>query len=61
MKVNKHTGLILLLIVILTNSACSSFTFSNKAGTIKVEAKPKQPNVIVNGSEKAVLQAQKKN
>lgn len=59
MNINKYTGLIFLLIVMLTNSACSSFTFSNKAGTIKVDAKPKQPNVIVNGSEKTTSSAEK--
>ncbi len=59
MNVNKHTGLILLLTVMLTNSACSSFTLSNKAGSIKVDSKPKQPNVIVNGNEKATSSAEK--
>jgi hypothetical protein len=59
MNVNKHSWLILLLAVLMTNSACSSFSVSGKAGTIKVDTKPKQPNVIVNGSAKASLSVEK--
>jgi uncharacterized membrane protein len=46
MKVNQ--ALLWLLIIIFTVSGCSSFSVSNRDGTIKVETKAKQPRVIVN-------------
>ncbi|MBA6389870.1 hypothetical protein H4J38_03645 [Colwellia sp. BRX10-3] len=50
MKVNQ--SLLMLSIMILTLSACGSLSLSNRGGTIKVENKPKQPNVIVNENVK---------
>ena len=48
MKTNSVKQRVLLVFMMLSMSACSSFSMSSKSGTVTVETKPKQPDIIVN-------------
>lgn len=55
MKLNSMTEVLLLILMIFSISACSTFSFSNRGAKVTVESKPKQPNVIVNQNVKKKL------
>jgi len=48
MKTNSVKQRVLLVFMMLSMSACSSFSMSSKSGTVTVESKHKQPDIIVN-------------
>ncbi len=48
MKINRGKRRMLVVVIVCSMSACSSFSMSSKSGTVTVETKPKQPDIIVN-------------